>query len=450
MSEARLRAAVATTAGLLALGALWWLPQRPAPRPRLPADRGAPAPPVAHGDTIRRGQGLVGALRDLGLPDDDARLVVAAAGLRGTARRDLPLVLRADSAAVPPSDIEFHVADDRAVRVRRVGAGWEATQRRLVWTVDTVAIAAPFRRTLVRTFREAGAALPLHLRADVAYLVAEAYQYRLDVSRDLDDGDSVVALVERRRTPLGTVRLGSLLAAGIRDDGAWIDAVRHVDGRGRDDYYDAAGAPLRTAYLQAPLDVARISSGFGRRRHPILGIWHDHAGTDYAAPLGTPVRAVGDGVVISMGRSGAYGNLLELRHMNGVVTRYGHLARFARGLRPGQVVQRGDVVAYVGSTGRSTAPHLHFEVMVGGRQREPARTLRAAAGTPLAGDALARFRTDRLTLLARLGVPALLPSASLAQSRPAAAGTLPAIVADSAGARSGMPAPTPQSGRGAR
>lgn len=446
MTEARLRAAVATTAGLLALGALWWLPQRPAPRPRLPADRGTPAPAVARGDTIRRGQGLVGALRGLGLTDDDARLVIAAAGLRGTARRDLPLVVRADSAAVPPSDIEFHVADDRAVRVRRVGGGWEASQRRLVWTTDTIAITAPFERTLVRSFRASATTLPLHLRADVAYLVAEAYQYRLDVSRDLSDGDSIVALVERRRTPLGTVRLGALLAAGIRTEDGWIDAVRHVDARGRDDFYDADGAPLRTAYLQAPLDVARISSNFGRRRHPILGIWHDHAGTDYAAPHGTPVRAVGDGVVLSMGRNGAYGNLLELRHMNGVVTRYGHLARFARGLRPGQVIQRGDVVAYVGSTGRSTAPHLHFEVMVGGRQREPGRTLRAAAGTPLGGADLATFRVERRALLARLGVRALLPAESLARSS-AVPKTDAALLPDSTTARSAATSPAV---RGAR
>ena len=452
MTEARLRAAVAATAGLLALGALWWLPRRPAPRPRLPADPGLPAPPVARGDTIRRGEGTRAALRRLGLPDDDARLVADAAGLPGTARRDLAVLLRADSAGSAVTDLELHVADDRVVRVRRTGGGgWDATQRRLTWTVDTVVVRAPFRGTLVRSFRDAATAFPVHLRSEVAYRVADAYQYRLDVARDLGPADSVVVVVERRRTALGTVRLGDLLAAAVLDDGGWLDATRHVDARGRDDWFDRDGRPLRTAYLQAPLDVARVSSRFGRRLHPVLGVWHDHAGTDYAAPHGTAVRAVGDGVVTTAGRVGAYGNLVELRHLDGVVTRYGHLSRFARGLRVGQVIQRGDVIAYVGSTGRSTAPHLHFEVKVRGLLREPARALRAAAGAPLAGRELERFRGDRALLFARIGIPALLPDAALAQGTRAAPSSL---VPDSAAARSVLapvaPVPAPSAARARR
>ena len=450
MTEARLRAAVATTAGLLALGALWWLPQRPAPRQRLPVDRGVPAPPVARGDTIRRGEGTRAALRRLGLPDDAARRVADAAGLPGTARRALAITLRADSAGAPVSDLELHVADDRVVRVRRApDGGWEATQRRVAWTVDTLVVRAPFRGTLVGTFREAASALPVHLRSEIAYRIADAYQYRLDVSRDLGPTDSVVAVVERRRTPLGTVRLGALLAAAIRDDGTWLDATRHVDARGREDWYDRDGRPLRTAYLQAPLDVVRISSRFGRRLHPVLGIWHDHAGTDYAAPHGTPVRAVGDGVVTAAGPSGAYGNLVELRHLDGVVTRYGHLSRYARGLRVGQVIQRGDVIAYVGSTGRSTAPHLHFEVKVRGVVREPARALRAAAGTTLAGGELSIFRAARARLQARIGVAALLSDAELASRAETPATAV--LAADSAAARSvalpTAPAPLPTPAR---
>src|SRR5207244_6492256 len=115
----------------------------------------------------------------------------------------------------------------------------------------------------------------------------------------------------------------------------------------------------------------RISSVFGGREHPILGGWRQHKGTDYAAAMGTPVRAIGDGVIVRAGWGNGYGKVLELRHRNGFVTRYGHLSRFASGIHPGTRVTIGQTIAFVGSTGLSTGPHLHFEVLVDGVQRDP-------------------------------------------------------------------------------
>jgi murein DD-endopeptidase MepM/ murein hydrolase activator NlpD len=130
---------------------------------------------------------------------------------------------------------------------------------------------------------------------------------------------------------------------------------------------------MRAAFLRAPLEFRRISSVFGMRKHPILGIWRRHAGTDYAASQGTPSGPWETGVVIFAGRKGGYGNVLEVRHRNGFVTRYGHLRRFAKVARRGARVEIGQTIGYVGMTGLATAPHLHFEVLVGGAQRKSAR-----------------------------------------------------------------------------
>jgi murein DD-endopeptidase MepM/ murein hydrolase activator NlpD len=165
---------------------------------------------------------------------------------------------------------------------------------------------------------------------------------------------------------------------------------------------------MRAAFLRAPLEFRRISSVFGMRKHPILGIWRQHAGTDYAASQGTPVRSVGDGVVIFAGRKGGYGNAIEVRHPNGFVSRYGHLRGFAKATRRGARVEIGQTIGYVGMTGLATAPHLHFEVLVGGVQRNPRVALAMKGGEPLPASergAFARERGELIALLDRAGSP---------------------------------------------
>ena len=163
---------------------------------------------------------------------------------------------------------------------------------------------------------------------------------------------------------------------------------------------------MKAAFLRAPLEFRRISSVFGGREHPILGGWREHKGTDYAAATGTPVRAVGDGVVIRQGWGNGYGNVLEIRHPNGFVTRYGHLSRFAGGVHTGSRVTIGKTVAFVGSTGLATGPHLHFEVLVGGRQRDPRVALKSVGGAPVPASERDAFAEARDRMLAYLGAPA--------------------------------------------
>src|SRR5688500_15265154 len=140
---------------------------------------------------------------------------------------------------------------------------------------------------------------------------------------------------------------------------------------------------MRSGFLRTPVAFRRISSGFGMRRHPILGTMRKHQGTDYAANAGTPIRAIGDGVVIRANFNNGYGNVVEIRHPNGYVSRYGHMRGFASGIHGGARVNREQTIGYVGSTGLSTAPHLHFEVLVGGVQRNPRSVLQNASSEPI-------------------------------------------------------------------
>ena len=403
----RARAIVLSSVSVAAAIAFWVLPkvQRPLPRGTA-AEAGSPASPMAARDTIRKGDGMVTALTRAGLSCQDASAVLKAAKLRATARREIPLALYADSATAPVREVEFQVADDRSIRVvRSIGDAWSATERRELWRTDTVTIRVPVAGSLVETMRLAGrGVIGPRGRTEMAYALAEAFEYKIDVGRDLRLGDTVLAVVERRRTAFGAERVGPLVAGALYHDREWLRAIRFTTVKGRGEYYDVKGRPMRTTFLAAPLEFRRMSSAFGLRAHPILGTRQRHAGIDYAAPFGTPVRAVGDGAVIQAGVAGGFGKLIEIRHRDGMVTRYGHLRGFAAGLREGQVVTQGQVIGFVGSTGVSTGPHLHFETLVNGAPREPTRTLREASGVTLTGPALSAFAVARDAVAARLGL----------------------------------------------
>jgi murein DD-endopeptidase MepM/ murein hydrolase activator NlpD len=233
-------------------------------------------------------------------------------------------------------------------------------------------------------------------RAELAWAIADIFEYRIDMSRELQDGDAVRAVFERSRSPAGVEKIGAILAAGLERSGAEIQAIRFLPrGEDRADYYDQDGRSLRAQFLRAPLSFRRISSVFGMREHPILGEWRSHKGTDYAAASGTPVRSIGNGVVLFAGTRGGYGNSIDVRHPNGFVTRYGHLKAFATGVRSGSRVTMGQTIGYVGMTGLATGPHLHFEVLVGGVQRDPRTALKSNSGPPLASGDLAAFDAVR-------------------------------------------------------
>jgi murein DD-endopeptidase MepM/ murein hydrolase activator NlpD len=390
------RAAIAAVAVAGAALALMYLPRVDLagrnPAERLGLDRWHAS------DTLGRGESLAALLERRGLASADAAAAVQSLEGLVDYRRipaGLKVEVHGDSASARATDVELLLSDDRIIRLHRDGELWTGTEASIPWVTDTVVVRGIVRSNLYDALDTAGAGLlSKGARISLAWEVADIYEYRVDMSRELQDGDRVRVLFERSTNPSSVNRIGRILAAGLERGGQEITAVRFVHPDGKAEYFDEKGKSLRASFLRAPLSFRRISSVFGRRKHPILGIWRAHQGTDYSAASGTPVRTIGDGVVIFAGHKGGYGNVLEIRHRNGFVSRYGHLKGFAKGIARGHSVTQGETVAYVGATGLATGPHLHFEVLVNGVQRDPRKALRQSAAAALAGAERQQF--DRM------------------------------------------------------
>lgn len=220
------------------------------------------------------------------------------------------------------------------------------------------------------------------------------FSYSVDFKRDLQKGDKFEIVYESQILPDGTlVKSGNILYAGLVLRKQRISLYRFKDSNGKVDYYTEKGRALKKILDRKPLanKNARISSPFGKRFHPILKKYKIHWGVDYAAATGTPIYAGGDGVVQVAKYNGSYGNYIKIRHNSEFSTAYGHMSRFAKGIRPGVRVTQGQIIAYVGSTGRSTGPHLHYEVIQNGRRVNP-RTIKASTGENLSGNNLKKFQ----------------------------------------------------------
>jgi murein DD-endopeptidase MepM/ murein hydrolase activator NlpD len=366
-----------------------------------------PAPVASRVEQLNRGETLIGLLGRVGISEESAREVVRAAKASALKPRYLRAGMRlevsADSAGELPRELVFHLEVDRLLRLVRSDSGWTGREERLPWTTDTVVVAGTINSSLYQTIEEsAGPYFPGRAKDELTWTLADIFEYRFDMSRDLQQGDRMRALVERSVAPNGLTKMTKVLAASFTLSGSEVSAFRFDSKFGRPAYYDANGKSLRAQFLRAPLEFRRISSNFGVRYHPILGRYKAHRGTDYAAASGTPVRAIGDAQVIRAGWAGGYGNVLELRHRNGYVTRYGHLRGFAKGIRAGKRVEIGQTVAYVGTTGLSTGPHLHFEVLVRGVQRDARTALRSIAGEPIGRSERSTFERVREQMLASL------------------------------------------------
>jgi murein DD-endopeptidase MepM/ murein hydrolase activator NlpD len=191
---------------------------------------------------------------------------------------------------------------------------------------------------------------------------ADIFGWEIDFFCETQQGDSFTVLVERKTVDADFIGYGNVLVARYRGAVGDFRAYRFRDPDGRTDFYNSDGECMRKTFLKSPLHFTRVTSYFGRRYHPIRRRRMHHAGVDYAAPVGTPVSCVAAGHVTFCGWNGGYGNLVEVTHPGGYKTRYGHLSRFGKGIRSGVSVAQNRVVGYVGSTGISTGPHLHYEV----------------------------------------------------------------------------------------
>lgn len=371
-------------------------------------------------DTLRPGQTLGEMFGAYGLTGTEMATLIDAVRRFESPRRLRPgtVVTVAVRAASPPSRISLQLDADRLLHLFPSGASgpWEARLDSVPVVRDTIVLGGVVRSNLygAELFGDVNRLAPGE-RQDLIFRLSRVFAWQIDFYRDVRQGDRYRVAIAREVRPDGSVRRGEVLAARYEGGRATHTAVRFRPSDGDEaEYFDPRGEALRSQFLRAPLAYGRVTSRFNLRRyHPILKRRRPHLGTDYGAPSGTPVRATGAGVVTRAGTWGGYGRVVELRHANGLRTRYAHLRGLARGMRSGRRVEQGQTLGYVGATGLATAPHLHYEFLRGGRQVDPA-ALDLPRAEPVPTDDRPRFavvRDEALRLLARLDP---VPWASLA------------------------------------
>ncbi len=291
----------------------------------------------------------------------------------------------------------FDPSVEESIKVSRLENGRFTVQKtkRILHRKD-VRISGSIQSSLYVSASKAG------LRASTLADLIRLLSWDVDFQRDIQKNDKFDVMVERLHQQNGDfARWGKILYAELVLSGKPIRLYRYESKNHGVEYFDEKGRSAQKALMKTPINGARLSSRFGRRRHPILGFTRMHRGVDFAAPRGTPIYAAGNGTVTYAGRKGGYGNYIRIRHNGRYSTAYAHLKGFKRGVRKGRRVTQGQVIGYVGSTGRSTGPHLHYEVHVNGRQANPLR-LRLPSGRKLKGNELKRFARIRSQLDERL------------------------------------------------
>jgi murein DD-endopeptidase MepM/ murein hydrolase activator NlpD len=234
--------------------------------------------------------------------------------------------------------------------------------------------------------------------------LADIFGWDIDFVLDVRPGDTFVVTYQELWRDGAYLRDGPIEAAEFVNQGREFRAVRYSDPEGGTHYYTPDGRSVHKAFLRTPVEFTRVSSRFNSARyHPILNLIRAHKGVDYAAPVGTPVHAAGDGRIRFAGWRGGYGNCVEIEHSPSIVTLYGHLSRFARGTRSGTHVTQGTVIAYVGMTGLATGPHLHYEYRVNGVFKNP-QTVSLPAAAPIDARWRADFLSRSAPLLATLDI----------------------------------------------
>ena len=370
-------------------------------------------------DTLDAGESLARVLKRGGLSDSAAiRAIQASSGVINERRipAGMPITVKSESADSAPSEVVLQLAEDRIVRLKRNGSEWTGAEEKLPWEIDTIAVAGTIQSNLYAAMDAVAAdLLPQGARNQLTNEIAEnVYNYKIDMTRELQKGDEFKAIAIRARGPNGAVRVTNVIAASFSLSGSVLQAVQ-FDSKTGGTYFDDKGNSMKAMFSKYPVRFSRISSTFGSRRHPILGYTRAHKGTDYAANEGTPVQSIGDGVVLRSEWNSGYGNLIEIRHPNGYVTRYGHLSK--RLVYAGQRVKIDQEIGRVGHTGLATGPHLHFEVLVNGQQRDSRFAFKASSGLPIAKSEVDSFAHLRDQLLARLNAVGHNTALSLASAR---------------------------------
>lgn len=286
----------------------------------------------------------------------------------------------------PASQMSISRAYDGSLRLRQMSEPI---------TEETTVVQGEIGSSLKRTAGDMGATSAIVSQA------IKLFSHKLDFSRDISDGDTFKLVFNRKITASGrTVEGLELLYAEVNassEGGKPIRFYRYEGPDGKPEFFDENGKNMRGFLLATPMAVARVTSSFGMRRHPVLGYNKMHQGIDFGGATGTPIYAAGDGVVVEAGRNGGYGNWVKIKHSEGWETGYAHMSKFAPAAKRGGRVKQGQLIGYVGASGRVTGPHLHYEIMRNGAKVNP-KTVKIPSGVVLAGAQLAEFKAQRTTM----------------------------------------------------
>jgi len=239
-------------------------------------------------------------------------------------------------------------------------------------------------------------------KSDLAWKLSDIFAWDIDFIRDIQPGDQFKVLVEKRYRDGKLSGYGNIQAAFFTNNGTLFKAFLHKNSKGVSGYYDEKGKSLQKAFLKAPLTFSRITSKFTKRRfHPIFKEYRPHPGVDYAAPKGTPIKTVGDGVIAEIGYNKGMGNYINIRHFNGYTTGYNHMRKFAKGMKKNKSVLQGDVIGYVGMTGYATGPHLDFRMKKNGKLLDPLKH-KSPSAKPVKSVEMEQFLARTVELSARI------------------------------------------------
>ena len=277
---------------------------------------------------------------------------------------------------------QFEEEDGRIVEARLSGGGIDVVVRNPLLTTRVRLVKGTVDSSLYNAAVDCG--MPLSVFMDMIQL----FSFDVDFQRDIYRGDYFEAAYEEIFNERGeVVDYGEVVLARIYTRGATEEHVcyRYIKLNGKRDWYDEEGGTIRKALLKTPVNGAYITSGYGMRVSPITGFTHKHKGVDFAAPMGAPIQASGNGTITQIGWSDVYGWYIKLRHTNGYETLYGHMSAYAKGMRRGSIVDQGQTIGYVGSTGMSTGPHCHYEVIYYGTKINPSTLKFPPGGIPRRG-----------------------------------------------------------------
>lgn len=336
---------------------------------------------------LKPGQTLSGVFSELGIPYSQLERVMQHPKIKPALRR-----MR------PGTELAFNLPADGSVRAMKIALDGEpmefefngdALRERVVpheVTTRTVVLSGNVGDSLFKSARRLGLG-----NEQLRQLTDEMFKYDIDFDSDLDEDDRFSVVVDQTWRDGQLADTGPVLAATFTMDGEPKSAFRHVRS-GKPEYFTSDGRSLRRPFIRMPIPYARLSSGFGARRHPVLGRMRMHKGVDYAAGTGTPIMAAGDARVQFVGWKGGYGRTVILDHGRGHTTLYGHMSAFGK-VKPGQRIAQGTVIGRVGSTGLSTGPHLHYEFRINGVHRNPL-SMTMPPPEPLRGAALVAFKSE--------------------------------------------------------